>query len=154
MGKKPQMWAELNEKLEYYLRQEEGEAVKQAYLNAMTSPTTRHYHQSSHHPESQGVNRHFRHPRRSQGRFKPFPRDKRRGQRSDIYVIADRHAGKGDKGRYYENHKRKTCDSVNCSVLKHKMEEKQLKGNFIEIAWGLRTKFVAENTKDGAKVND
>ncbi|KAL7614932.1 hypothetical protein Lser_V15G07570 [Lactuca serriola] len=40
MGKKPQTRAELKEKVERYLRQEESEATKQAYLNAMM--TKRH----------------------------------------------------------------------------------------------------------------
>ncbi|XP_023763884.1 uncharacterized protein LOC111912382 [Lactuca sativa] len=39
MGKKPQMRSKLKDKVERYLRQEEREATKQAYLNAMSAPT-------------------------------------------------------------------------------------------------------------------
>ena len=38
MDKKLQTRAEIKEKVEWYLRQEEGEATKQEYLNAMASP--------------------------------------------------------------------------------------------------------------------
>ncbi|XP_023744616.1 uncharacterized protein LOC111892806 [Lactuca sativa] len=43
MGKKPLTRAELKERVKRYLRQEDGEAAKQAYLNAMM---TRHHHLS------------------------------------------------------------------------------------------------------------
>lgn len=49
MGKKPQTRVELKEKVERYLRLEEGEAAKQAYLNAMTAPTTKQHHQPTYH---------------------------------------------------------------------------------------------------------
>lgn len=53
MEKKPETRAELKEKVKCYLRPKEGEATKQEYLNAMTAPTTKQYHQSAHHQESQ-----------------------------------------------------------------------------------------------------
>lgn len=36
-------------------------------------------------------------------------------------------------------------------VLKKEVEEKQLKGNLIEIAWRLRAKFDADNAKDASR---
>lgn len=50
--------------------------------------------------------------------------------------------------RYFEYHKSRTHDTINYAVLKREIEEKQLKGNAIEIAKSLRAKFVAENPKD------
>lgn len=51
-GKKPQTEAELKENVGHYLRQEEGDAIKQAYLNTMTASATKHHSPSSHHPET------------------------------------------------------------------------------------------------------
>ena len=51
------------------------------------------------------------------------------------------------KSRYYEYHKSKTHDTASCSVLKKEMEEKQLKGDLVEVARSLRAKFDAENAK-------
>lgn len=49
---------------------------------------------------------------------------------------------------YCEYHKSRTHDTINCAVLKREIEEKQLKGNVIEIAKSLRAKFDADNPKD------
>nr|KAJ0210057.1 hypothetical protein LSAT_V11C400196130 [Lactuca sativa] len=73
MGKKPQTRVELKERVERYLRQEEGEAAKQAYLNAMT---TKHYRPT--YTERPGGSRHLGRGKRSLGRFRPFSRDDRR----------------------------------------------------------------------------
>lgn len=43
MRKNPQKRAELKGNVERYLRQEEGVATKQAYLNAMTASSTKHH---------------------------------------------------------------------------------------------------------------
>lgn len=48
----------------------------------------------------------------------------------------------------------KTHDTVNCSVLKRGMEEKQLKGNLIKVAQSLCAKFDAENAKDTVRERD
>lgn len=58
------------------------------------------------------------------------------------------------KGCYYKSHKGKTHDTTNYSVLKREIDEKQLKGNLIQIEWSLRAKFDADKSKDGAKAND
>ena len=63
-------------------------------------------------------------------------------------MVDEKPAAKGTKTRYYGYHKRRTHDTINCSVLKREIEEKQLKGNVIEIAKSLRDKFDAENPKD------
>ncbi|KAL7583074.1 uncharacterized protein LOC111911354 [Lactuca sativa] len=54
---------------------------------------------------------------------------------------------KSPKSRYCEYHRSKTHDTVNCSVLKKEMEEKQLKGDLVEVVRSLRAKFDAENAK-------
>ncbi|XP_023771606.1 uncharacterized protein LOC111920247 [Lactuca sativa] len=54
MGKKPLTRAELKERVERYLRQEDGEAAKQAYLNAMTAR-----HHNAGHTDFRGGNRHY-----------------------------------------------------------------------------------------------
>lgn len=69
-----------------------------------------------------------------QRHFRPFTRDDRRGRRTNIYVVTDKQPIKLMKGRFFEYHKRKTHDTTNCSVLKREMEEKQFKGNLIEVA--------------------
>ncbi|KAL7603871.1 hypothetical protein Lser_V15G20002 [Lactuca serriola] len=144
MGKKPQTRAELKERVERYLRQEEGEAAKQAYLNVMT--TKRH---NPGHMDFHGGSRHFGPGRRPQARFRPFIRDDRWGRRSDVYTVSEKQQPtKSPKSRYCEYHKSKTHDTASCSVLKKEMEEKQLKGDLVEIARSLRTKFDAENAKN------
>ncbi|KAL7603323.1 hypothetical protein Lser_V15G16837 [Lactuca serriola] len=146
MGKKPQTRAELKEKVERYLRQEEGVAMKQAYLTIMAS-LAKHY--SPTRIETLGGTRHFGRGKRLQGRFRSFARDDRWNRQPDMYVVADKsQTTKVTKGRYCEYHKSKTHEIINCSVLKKEMEEKQLKGYLIEIAWSLRPKFNTENTKD------
>lgn len=62
--------------------------------------------------------------------------------------------GKGAKGFYKEYHKITTHDTINFFVLKWEMEGKQLKGNLIDIARSLRSKFDIENANDDVKAND
>ncbi|KAL7593465.1 hypothetical protein Lser_V15G35586 [Lactuca serriola] len=144
MGKKPLTRAELKERVERYLRQEDGEAAKQAYLNAMT--TTKH-HQSSH-TDFRGGGRHYSQARRPPARFRPFAKDDKRGHRPEVYTVSRKQQpAKSPKSRYCEYHKSKTHDTVNCSVLKKEMEEKQLKGDLVEVARSLRAKFDVENAK-------
>lgn len=61
---------------------------------------------------------------------------------------------KGTKGQYYEYHKSKTHDTINCSVLKRETDENKLKGNLIEVARSLHAKFDAENARDTTKECD
>ncbi|XP_023737234.1 uncharacterized protein LOC111885182 [Lactuca sativa] len=143
MGKKPLTRAELKERVKRYLRQEDGEAAKQAYLNAMT---TKH-HQPSH-TDFRGGGRHYVQARRPPVRFRPFAKDEKRGRRPEVYAVSGKQQpAKSPKSRYCEYHKSKTHVTVNCSVLKKEIEEKQLKGDLVEVARSLRAKFDAENAK-------
>lgn len=45
-------------------------------------------------------------------------------------------------------------ERVKCSLLKRELEEKELKGNLIEVARSLRAKFDSENIKDTAREHD
>lgn len=45
-------------------------------------------------------------------------------------------------------------DTINCVVLKREIEEKQLKGNVIEIAKSLRAQFDTKNSKDATGKTD
>lgn len=86
-----------------------------------------------------------------QGHFRLFLRDERRGRRLDLYVVSDKQPTEGMKGRFCEYHQSKTHDTVNCSVLKREIEEKQFKGNLIEVARSLQAKFDAKNAKDATR---
>ncbi|XP_052621375.1 uncharacterized protein LOC128127078 [Lactuca sativa] len=143
MGKKPLTRVELKERVERYLRQEDGEAAKQAYLNVMT---TRLHHPS--HTNFRGGGIHYGQARRPPTRFRPFVKDDRWGRRPEVYTVSEKQQpAKSPKSRYCEYHKSKTHDTINCSVLKKEMEEKQLKGDLVEVARSLRTKFDDENAK-------
>nr|KAJ0226160.1 hypothetical protein LSAT_V11C100030910 [Lactuca sativa] len=61
-----------------------------------------------------------------------------------------------DKTKFYEYHKSKTHDTIECTVLKREIDEKQLVGNIVDIAKELRAKFDEDehqpkNQKDGGK---
>lgn len=129
MGKKPQMRFDLKEKVEQH-------------------------HQHAYHLESRGGSKYFGRERCPQGHLKPLPRDEKRRWRPDVYVVSDRQVGKGAKGFYKEYHKITTHDTINFFVLKWEMEGKQLKGNLIDIARSLRSKFDIENANDDVKAND
>ncbi|XP_023754008.1 uncharacterized protein LOC111902400 [Lactuca sativa] len=136
MGKKPLKRAEL--------RQEDGEAAKQAYLNAMAA---RHHNLG--HMDFRRRSRLYGKARRPQVWFRPFVKDDRHGRRPDVYTVSEKQQPtKSPKNRYCEYHKSKMHDTTNCSVLKKEMEEKQLKGDLVEIARSLRAKFDAENAKN------
>ena len=119
MGKKPQMREKLKEKVERYIRKEEGEASKQVYHNVMAAPATKHHHPTPHN-DNRGGNRYHR---RDRG-FRPIVRDYRRGWRAEVYTVTDKQAAKGTKTCYCEYQKIRRHDTINCSVLKRDMDEK------------------------------
>ncbi|KAL7613291.1 hypothetical protein Lser_V15G09109 [Lactuca serriola] len=147
MGKKPQTRAKLKERVERYLRKKEGEAAKEAYLNAMT--TKRH---NPSHTDFREGGRHFGQVRRPRVRFRPFDKDDRRSRRPEVYTVSEKQQPtKSPKSRYCEYHESKTHDTASCSVLKKEMEEKQLKGDLVKIARSLRAKFDAKNAKNAPR---
>lgn len=91
-------------------------------------------HETPPHPGTQSGGRHFGKGKHLKGHFRPIPGDKRRNRRPGVNAVSDKQPTKGVKGRFCEYHKSKTHDTVNCSVLKREMEEKQLKGNLVEVA--------------------
>lgn len=102
-------------------------------------------------PRPSGGGRFMGRDRRLSGHFRPFVKDERRGRRAEIYAVNEKLAVKGTKTRYCEYHKSRTHDTVSCAVLKREIEEKQLKGNVIEIAKSLRAKFDTKNPKDATR---
>nr|KAJ0199675.1 hypothetical protein LSAT_V11C600301860 [Lactuca sativa] len=117
------------------------------YLFLINFMQLRKHHNPGHTDFREG-NRHYGQTRRPPTRFRPFVRDDRRGRRPEVYTVSEKQqSAKSPKNRYCEYHKSKTHDTVNCSVLKKEMEEKQLKGDLVEIARSLRAKFDAENAK-------
>nr|KAJ0202128.1 hypothetical protein LSAT_V11C600303100 [Lactuca sativa] len=134
MGMSPLTQAELKERVERYLRQQDGEAAKQAYLNAMA---TRHHNPG--HMDFRGG-----------GGISTMARqeDHRRGRRPEVYTVSEKQQpAKSPNNRYCEYHKSKTHDTVNYSVLKKEMEEKQLKRDLVEVTRSLRAKFDAKNAR-------
>lgn len=83
-GKKPQTLVELKENVEWYICHEEDEASNQAYLNATTTSTTKQHTQPNSHQERHGENKYHGRGQHSQGRFRSFMRDNRRGRRPII----------------------------------------------------------------------
>lgn len=143
MGKKPLTRAKLKERVERYLRQEEGEAAKQAYLNAMA---TRRHHLT--HTDFRGGGRHYGQAKRPPPRFRPFIKDDRRGRRPEVYAVSEKQQpAKSPKSRYCEYYKSKTHDTASCSVLKKETEEKQLKGDLVEVARSLRANSMLRTLK-------
>lgn len=112
----------------------------------MEAPAAKHHHPYPHHDNRErnryhGLDRWFR----------PFARDDRRGRQEEIYIVTDKPTAKGTKKHYCEYHNSKTRDTINYSILKREMEEKQLDGNIIEIARSLRAKFDTENPKNNTR---
>ena len=107
---------------------------------------TRHHHPA--HADFPGGGRHYGQARRPSPRFRPFIKDDRRGRHPEVYAVSEKQQpAKSPKSRYCEYHKSKTHDTASCSVLKKEMEEKQLKGDLVEVARSLRAKFDADNAK-------
>lgn len=102
----------------------------------------------THHPDPRAGGRFMGRDRRLPGHFRPFTTDERRGRRAEVYTVDEKPTSKGSKMCYYEYHKSRKHDMISCSVLKREIEEKQLKGNVIEIAKSLRAMFDAKNPKD------
>ena len=67
------------------MRQEDREAAKQAYLNAMTA---RHHNLG--HTDFRGGSRHYGHARRPQAQFRPFAKDDRHGRRPELYTVSEK----------------------------------------------------------------
>lgn len=79
---------------------------------------------------------------------------KKRYRRPDVSTVSEKQSVKGGKGWYCEYHKSKTHNTVNCSVFKREMEDKNLKWNLVEVERSLRAKFDAENAKHTIKECD
>ncbi|KAL7601482.1 uncharacterized protein LOC111911505 [Lactuca sativa] len=77
MGKQPNTRAELNEMVERFLPQDEGEASKQVYLNAIIAFAGRRNNYNTTHPDFRGNNRFTGQDRQPTRRFRPFTRDDR-----------------------------------------------------------------------------
>ena len=120
--------------MERYLRQEEREESKQAYLNAMTTFVGRCNNYPAVHFDPRGSNRFMGRDRQPPGRFRPFARDDRRGRREELHAIEEKIAVNSTKKRYCEYHQSRTHDTINCAVLKKEIEEKHIKWNVIKIA--------------------
>nr|KAJ0218881.1 hypothetical protein LSAT_V11C300127070 [Lactuca sativa] len=122
MGKKPLTRAELKERVERYLRQEEGKATKQAYLNAMA---TRHHHPS--HTDFRGE-------------------QDTMARQEDHRCVFDHSLKMTDR---VATQRCTWClrNSSRPSRPRVEMEEKQLKGDLVEVARSLCAKFDAENAK-------
>nr|KAJ0199316.1 hypothetical protein LSAT_V11C600301160 [Lactuca sativa] len=87
--------AELKERVERYLRQEEGEVVKQVYLCTIA---VKRYNPT--HTEAPGGSRYSGRGKRPMGRFRPFVRDDRRSRRPEVYAVAYKQQEKASKGWY------------------------------------------------------
>lgn len=120
----------------------------------MTASATKRHSPPPPHSEAQGRGRHIGWGKRTYGCFRPFPREERLSRRLDAYVVSDKQLVKGGKGRFYEYNISKTHNTINCSMLKRQIEEKQLNGNLIEVERNLRTMFDAEKANDATSEHD
>nr|KAJ0216070.1 hypothetical protein LSAT_V11C300135490 [Lactuca sativa] len=123
MGKKPLTRAKLKERVERYLRQEDGEAAKQAYLNAMTA----RHHNPGHTDFLGEVGTAAKREDHGLGSDR-LPR------MTDMFIA--RRCTRCQRSSSQPNRQRT------------EMEEKQLKGDLVEIARSLRAKFDVENAKN------
>ncbi|KAI3493481.1 hypothetical protein L1887_41873 [Cichorium endivia] len=155
LGKPPQTRHELKERVERFLRQEEGTVEKQSYLKATSDQYQkrhdRYQHRGRRNDYAAPSFRGGRPPRR----YNPFSREDQRNRNEDVYVVKENTSKAQDnRNRYCEYHKSRAHDTTDCAMLKREMEEKQLKGNLVETAKKLREQYEAnrntgKNKKDG-----
>ncbi|KAI3767979.1 hypothetical protein L2E82_18408 [Cichorium intybus] len=137
LGRPPQSRHKMKERVERFLRQEEGIAEKQAYLQAATE---RRGNKFPNHPYSMAAQRHAGPGNRPFRRYNAHPKEGGRGRRSDVYAIRDGHnrRNQGYTAGYCEYHHSKTHNTHDCTMLRREVPEKQLKGNLVELARTLR----------------
>ncbi|KAI3707756.1 hypothetical protein L2E82_36551 [Cichorium intybus] len=144
LGKPPATRQEMKERVERFLRQEEGTAAKEVYLKAAATSSSK---TRENHSQYLGDRRQ---PFRRGKHQKPYNnhyRDDRRYKRTDILVVAEKNKQARrtserprDQPKYCEFHKCYGHDMAECAVLKKELDQRIQRGNLHDIAKSIRPK--------------
>ncbi|KAI3754015.1 hypothetical protein L2E82_26099 [Cichorium intybus] len=144
LGKPPATRQEMNERVERFLRQEEGTAAKEAYLRAAATSSSK---ARENHPQYLGERRQPFRRGKPQKPYNNHYRDDRRYKRTDILAVTDKSKQAKrtserprDQSKYCEFHKCYGHDTAECAVLKKEIDQRIQRGNLNDIVKSIRPK--------------